>query len=156
MGKQVLSMTVPCSRAGNDFGQWRMGFGVGRKEPHTAQRSPIRNVDNSFDRHVCFIIGSFLMNGSGELMKPFVSLKMTGLNNLQESLTFQIWFLAISGRSPLQNGNEPVFMRTGNKQLSVIHHFVQCLWSPLKRLGTPSSRLKGKTKAGVRSPVDGF
>lgn len=43
---------------------------------------------------------------------------------MQEWLTFQIWFFAISGWSSMQNSNEPVFMRTGNKVLLVIHHFV--------------------------------
>jgi len=74
--------------------------------------------------------------------------------HMQVWLTFQIWFFAISGWKSMQNSEEPAFMRAGNKVLSVIHHFVQCLWSPLKRLSTPSSRLKGKTMAGVRSPVD--
>jgi len=35
-------MPVPCSRAGNDFGQWGMGLGVGRKETLSAQH--ISNV----------------------------------------------------------------------------------------------------------------
>jgi len=35
---------------------------MGRKEPLLAQGLPILNVDNSFDRHVCFIIGSFSDN----------------------------------------------------------------------------------------------
>lgn len=76
---------------------------------------------------------------------------------MQVSIIFKICFLDISGWSSMQNSDEPVFMRAENKVLSVIHHFVQSLRRfPLKRLGTPSSRLKGKTKAGVRSPVDGF
>ena len=54
----------------------------------------------------------------------------------------------------VQNGNESVFMWAEYKILSAIHHFVQCLWSPMKRLGT--SRQKGNAKAGVRSPLNEF
>jgi hypothetical protein len=37
---------------------------------------------NSFDRHDSFIIGYFLINGSGESIIPFVFSKMSGLNNI--------------------------------------------------------------------------
>jgi hypothetical protein len=63
MGMQVLPTTTPCSRAGNVFGQWRMGlYWSNCSQPRITYPECV----NSFDRHVCFIIGSFWINGSGK------------------------------------------------------------------------------------------
>ena len=41
-------------------------------------------MDNSFDRHVCLIIGYFWMNGSGKSRIPLLSLRIAELKDIMQ------------------------------------------------------------------------
>jgi len=56
------SLAVPCSRACNDFGQRHKGL-LWVEKSRSPSRVSFSDCVNSFDRHVCFIIGSLMDMG---------------------------------------------------------------------------------------------